>query len=382
MKEDNNILNHNNECLTSDTLIKYIKGELSGMERNLVERHISSCEMCSDELEGLSIMQHPEKVEEISNELDRKIDSLTAKPERKIPYLGFYARIAASIIVILGISTIIYFTTFRKTPSFVPNYALMDAKESISPQDSSNDMMQKDIAGEKKMENLELAQDGNSKEKRTLERENSKPKENVKYVAPVVVDSLKSDEAIAEVKEDEISSIVVDELVVAEAQQVASESIVQPTPVSSEKKSALAVGGLARKEKVSTADKSIRAIFGMNYNKRKELAIRLFSKQKYKEALAALNELLNEYPTNDTTLFYTSMCNYHLNRFNETIGSISVLAKNKQSEFYNQAKWYYALALIGAERKEDAVTVLEQILLEDSPFKHEAKNKLQKLKGN
>ena len=75
MKEDNHISNHENGCITTDMLIKYIKGELSGLERNRIERHISSCEMCSDELDGLSIMENPEMVDEISQELNQRIET-------------------------------------------------------------------------------------------------------------------------------------------------------------------------------------------------------------------------------------------------------------------------------------------------------------------
>jgi len=384
MKEDNNISNHNNECLTSDMLIKYIKGELSGLERNRIERHLSSCEMCSDEMEGLSNMENPEMVDEISLNLNKKIDSLTAKPEREIPYLGMYIRVAASIIFVLGISSVIYFTTFRKTPSIMPNYALMEAAETApAAPDSSNDKMLKDIAANDNTENRKLEEPQKSKGNREVENRIDKPRENVKYVAPVVVDSLVSDdETVVEIMEEEVNkSVVVDELVVAETNQVASESIVQLAPASVEKKSSLALGGVARKESLS-ADKSVRTAASLTYNERKTSAIRLFSKQKYKEALAVFAELYNDYPINDTTQFYSSMCNYHLNRFNETISSIAAIAKNNQSVFYNEAKWYYALALINTERKEDAVTILEQILQEDSPFKNKAKSELQKIKGN
>ncbi len=365
-------------------LIKYIKRELSGLERNRIERHISSCEMCSDELEGLSNMENPEMVNEISLNLNRKIDSLTAKPERGIPNLGIYIRVAASIILVLGISTVLYFTSFRKTPSIIPNYALMEAAESAPPvPDSSNDKMLKDIAADDKTENRKLDDPQKSEQKRDVKNKIEKFDENVKYVAPVVVDSVVSDdETVVEIMEEEVNkSVVVDELVVAEAKQVASESIVQLAPTSAEKKSSLALGGVARKESLS-ADKSVRSAASLTYNERKTFAIRLFSKQKYKEALAVFTELYNDYPINDTTQFYSSMCNYHLNCFDETISSIASIAKNKQSIFYNEAKWYYALALINTERKEDAAAVLEQISQEDSPYRNKAKSKLQKLKGN
>ena len=69
MKENSNKFDINSGCIRQDILLKYLKGELSGKERNLVERHLLECEMCSDELEGLSNLLEPERVAELEREL-------------------------------------------------------------------------------------------------------------------------------------------------------------------------------------------------------------------------------------------------------------------------------------------------------------------------
>ncbi len=377
MKEDNHISNHENRCITTDMLIKYIKGELSGLERNRIERHISSCEMCSDELEGLSIMENPKMVDEISFELNQRIDKLTAKPKREIPYLGMYLKIAASIVFIIGVSTVIYFTVFDNKSDLMPNYAEMEAMDVAPPSpplDSSNDMMLKSIAKADKMENRSL---GLKKENRRIDRAENE----VKYVVPVVVDSVTSDEAVLEFIDDEISEeIVVAETKIAEVNQFATESIAQAAPTSAERKSSLAIGGVAKKMVSADIDKSKEEVENLSYNQSKERAISLYSNKKYVEALAIFDAISRNRADNDTLAYYGSLCTFHLNRFNETIRTIAVLANNPKNVFYNQAKWYYALALIGAEKEDDAIIVLEQIMQENSPYKDKAKNELKKLK--
>ncbi|RPH31726.1 MAG: hypothetical protein EHM93_12320 [Bacteroidales bacterium] len=378
MKEDNHILNHENGCITSDMLIKYIKGGLSGWERNRIERHISSCEMCSDELEGLSIMENPERVDEISYELNQSIDKLTVKPEREMPYLGMYLRIAASIVFIIGVSTVIYFTAFQNKSALMPTYAEMEAMDIASPsplEDSSNDMMLRSIAKADKMENQPL---GLKKEGRKIDLAENE----VKYVAPVVVDSVTSDDAVVEVLNDEVLEFVVNEAKTTEVNQFATESIAQAAPASAERKSSMAVGGLTKKAKGTDADNLKEETENLSYDQNKEIAIRLYSKKKYIEALSVFDALSRNHADNDTLAFYTSLCTFHLNRFDETIRTIADLAKNPKSIFYNQAKWYYAKALIEAEKKEEAIVILELIIQENSPYKAKAKNELKKLKGN
>ncbi len=386
MKTNDNISNSNEGCISSDTLLKYIKGELSGLEKNRIERHLASCEMCSDELKGLLNMKDPKMIEQISLELNQKIDVLTAKPEREILYLGLYIRIAASIILTLGVSTVIYLATFRKSPALLPSYALMEVAQEVPspppPQGSSNDMALKSFEGETKMENLELAENREARVGRGKVKGNAKNDEAVKYVAPVIVDSIVSDNAIDEVKEDVMAnSEVTDEFIVVAASQAAAESIISPAPASADKKSSLAVGGQAIRELIVSANKSKDSAISPTYNALKKAAINRYSKRKYAEALATFNTISKDFPDKDTIVFYSSLCCYHLNRFNETIIKIAVFANNPKSVFYSQAKWYYSLALIGVDRTEEARVILEQIIRDDSSFKDKAKKELKKLNG-
>ena len=87
------------DCIPEETMLRYIEGKLSSHENHLVEKHLLECEMCSDALEGLKMMQ-PAKSKEIISDLNKKIDERLKSSERSeakiIPFNNYY-RIAAVI---------------------------------------------------------------------------------------------------------------------------------------------------------------------------------------------------------------------------------------------------------------------------------------------
>jgi len=102
-----------NRCIPRSTLISYIKGELGNLEMNAVEQHLVACPMCSDELEGLMLLNNPSDIDEISDRLNLAIDEKAKKPKLKITLTPF--RIAAAIALLIGFASIIYFTSTLET---------------------------------------------------------------------------------------------------------------------------------------------------------------------------------------------------------------------------------------------------------------------------
>jgi TonB family protein len=92
------------DCIPEDVLLKYLNNELSDTESLAVENHIKSCDLCSDFLDGLLLMDNPNDIAIISAELNHKIDSFI-KPKRKVlgmPVSTF--RAIAAVFLVLTIS--------------------------------------------------------------------------------------------------------------------------------------------------------------------------------------------------------------------------------------------------------------------------------------
>jgi len=106
-------------CVPQNILVRYLKGELSGVEMNAVERHLSGCPMCVDELEGLALLNNPEEILSVTHSLNAKVDERGITRGRLVRMVSPLSAVA-SIAALLGISAIIYYTsTLKPEPTIV-----------------------------------------------------------------------------------------------------------------------------------------------------------------------------------------------------------------------------------------------------------------------
>ncbi|NJO90382.1 MAG: hypothetical protein HC831_16605 [Chloroflexia bacterium] len=101
---DNNLhkIFANTACVSTEIMMDYLNGKLSEKEKNKVEVHIASCEMCRDEFEGLSLLEDKSKLAAIVGDLDEKIDKRINEGGKKIPLFRNVYRIAAAIIILIS----------------------------------------------------------------------------------------------------------------------------------------------------------------------------------------------------------------------------------------------------------------------------------------
>jgi TonB family protein len=117
-------------CVPQNALVRYLKGELSGVEMNAVERHLAGCPMCADELAGLALLHNPDDISSITDSLNAKVDK-ALRPHSVFHSLSPYA-VAASVAIILGVASIIYFTsTLRPTQQVLSEQMLIE--DSVEP---------------------------------------------------------------------------------------------------------------------------------------------------------------------------------------------------------------------------------------------------------
>src|SRR5437660_11601399 len=101
--ELNSVLN-SSDCLSHEQLALYIQNKLSAAEKHKAEKHLLDCELCSDALEGLRLMNSINinaAVLEINNNIDQRIlEEKNTGPEKKIFLMHPLLRIAAVILLI------------------------------------------------------------------------------------------------------------------------------------------------------------------------------------------------------------------------------------------------------------------------------------------
>lgn len=90
------------DCLSEQTLFDYIDKKLSAKESHVVERHLLSCELCSDAIEGLEILKDRNRIPTIKSEVSKRVSSL--QKETKVISINYkiVLSIAASILLLIG----------------------------------------------------------------------------------------------------------------------------------------------------------------------------------------------------------------------------------------------------------------------------------------
>lgn len=93
------------DCPAEGILQKYLDGKLTHEQRHEVEKHLIDCEMCSDELEGLRLLNDPKRLNVVINSLNSRIDK-KFKIRQMNPFYNF-VRIAAVILIFIVIGSLI-----------------------------------------------------------------------------------------------------------------------------------------------------------------------------------------------------------------------------------------------------------------------------------
>ncbi len=121
MKNNNPTYQSTSLCPDSDTLLRFSKGEIVGGNAEQIERHIATCSMCSDELEGILQLGPNEELSSIVSELNALIDSKAQEKHRLS--VGYWLGIAASLALVLSISFLsyYYFSGLNSSPVLAEN---------------------------------------------------------------------------------------------------------------------------------------------------------------------------------------------------------------------------------------------------------------------
>lgn len=99
------------ECLSEQIIFEYIDNALSPEQRYNVEKHLVDCELCSDALEGLALVNNRNVITD-SKKLVKETFSSDKKHERKVIWFDFKYKLLAAASVALLISSVFIFNYF------------------------------------------------------------------------------------------------------------------------------------------------------------------------------------------------------------------------------------------------------------------------------
>ena len=117
------------KCLDLEQMQQYAYGELTGSDKQWVERHIIDCPLCSDALEGIS----NQDLNDLKADLDRinaSIQKRTASKRTRLLALKKLAYPIAAVMFLLACSTtLILIRNKYNNEQFISDAALLEKEE-------------------------------------------------------------------------------------------------------------------------------------------------------------------------------------------------------------------------------------------------------------
>lgn len=145
----NKDLNHSifdeTDCLSEQMLFDYIDKKLSPKENHVVEKHLLSCELCSDALDGLQMVKDRKRIAILNQQINERVAAPLIEETTKVVHFNYkkvVISIAASVLLLIG--GIFFFNMLNKQKDLAQN-KLSDAVEVLPPPPPASSI-DKDIA--------------------------------------------------------------------------------------------------------------------------------------------------------------------------------------------------------------------------------------------
>lgn len=368
-----NIFNQS-PCLTNDEMIDYISGKLSEDKIRKVELHIADCEMCSDELEGLSYLNDIKQLPIITSSLNNKIDDYFNKGKKIIPIhteenkttnkkfnLKRTFSIAASIALLITAGYFIY--DIQNTSSNKLAEANIPAKDEYIKETPSNEIIkEEDVKEELTSNNKELNKPSENKKEKVNTVSDKKIKTETEKSKPTDVDEIIiSEDVLAETDQD---------IELDKAEEIEEEDI----SVSDNNASNKVVFGTTRGAGINLKKKEKK-----DFKYLKDSGILSYSIKSYKDAITDFNKYLQNNPNDFEVVYKLGMSYYYTNNYDKAILKFNKIITARNIKYFEDAQWYKVNSLIKEGKKDDAIALLKNIINAKGKYLQQAQNKISEL---
>jgi TolA-binding protein len=324
MSDNLHTLFSGSECPPHSVLLGYFRRTLTEEEMHTVELHLTDCEMCSDELEGLSKMKNPGDLDLIVEELSERIG------RRRGRILGMtrnYALMAAAALLLLIVGSVAVVRMLVRTEVTEQMAVRMDSAILSGPEAG------KPPPAPAESQSLALSS-GPAK----TDREKNGSALSLMQ-APVVQDDLEQTASadVATGDTTEVLEMVAHEEAVivggVESAQKTDSAVVQT--VVTEYRAPLAIQAEAKK---TSAEKD--AALGMAASKSAsvmETAMEAFGAGNYGYAAKLFLQVTESQPDNTKAAYYLGYCYFMEKQYKKALETLAPILKDKRNDFYKEA---------------------------------------------
>jgi tetratricopeptide (TPR) repeat protein len=110
------------------------------------------------------------------------------------------------------------------------------------------------------------------------------------------------------------------------------------------------------------------------------LAIQLYDKKQYSDAISHFNKILKTDTKNTAAYFFIGISYMEVNSYEKAIESLNIVIAQKDTAFLEHAEWYLALCYLKTNKVNLAKNILNQIAVSDNYYHSQAIELTRKLK--
>ncbi len=391
MNTEINYIFNQSSCLTSREVEQYVSGTINDKELRRVELHLADCPMCSDEIDGYTLLKDKKTLPNVVDSLNEKIDK-SATVAKTIPLHSSskksltkrFISIAASLILLLGAGYIINFYINSEKN----NLAEAPLTGKIKP--SEKEIIDENVNNEKKYSEKSITEkniiENNTKNIDNLRKDNKVENDKIADVetedntVETVLSEKENDKVKEEKAEDEkeisnditFSAGSANDRTAEKNNDISAGSSINEPKLSENKKSSndisfMITRGAKFKNKNTASKKEIE-----KYKSLRESALLSYGMNIYDEALKDFNSYLKYKPNDYEILYKTGFSNYKLKHYNKAISNFNKVISEGINRYAEDARWYKANSLIKLGKKEDAKTILNSIIVKNGKYQNQA----------
>lgn len=369
-------------CLSRDKILQYKDGLLKRSDMHEIEKHLVDCNLCSEALEGLSMVSGLAALDEIKDRFSKttKRDGYSSKN---------YMAIAASVV---AITLLTYFAInqvkevkndqsayeFKTLPNEVLNEPANNSLDGGKSKDSqaisgvpNENKTIKQLGTDANLANApslvlkDSPEEPAQKESLTITTtQGSESGANQGYTNTIATDYEKT--SMDDVTESR-----------AELDQVA---VISKSPTREEvkkrKSSEQATPTVSEIESLERFPSKHESVTNSTYSLKMEDPISLYKKGKYLEAIIGFDKILMDFPDDENAMFHKGMSLYNLKRYQEALNILEPISQNTKSSFIQIAEYHTALCFEELGKKESALATYRKIVQRAGLYKDKAAKRI------
>ncbi|MCD4796428.1 MAG: hypothetical protein K8R49_04570 [Candidatus Cloacimonetes bacterium] len=392
MKSDINKIFSKSSCLTNSEMLEYLSGKLSNTEKRRIEMHIADCEMCNDELEGLSNMKNPDSLSTIIHSVNSDIDTYLkqfnkskVKKTAKTYNIKRIFAVAASVLLIISAGFTVNY--FMKNNS--ESLADMQKIENLELPEKNADMTEKEvinnesvthnIAGssvdEDNFSTVVVEQSGENSIDEIISGELDKNTETT-------ADDDISDRNLKDEVEENIpmfgSDISKNKIINSELNnKLVTTTSEEDGEVAKEEENDDFIGFSTRH--VPNENNKAKKEDVIKYKSIRNSAIFSYNEKVYNEASDGFEKYL-KYKSNDSEIIYKyGVSSFYTKNYNNALKNFDKIISSGNNKYLEDAEWYKTQTLIKLGRNKEAKGLLQKIVSRNGKHKNKASDVLKQL---